>query len=128
LFSAAWRAEVSPALILWSLANITLITSAYAIGEAGRNLDAPIARARLYRLLRRVEITDEAPANVVLPKHVELPFKDQPILRAAIHSKCSHLLTGDRKHFGPLFGKSVKGVRILTVREYLTTRGIRESL
>jgi len=39
---------------------------------------------------------------------------------------CSHLLTRDHQHFGELFGRSVEGVRILTVRDYLTVRGIVE--
>lgn len=102
------------------------MSSAYAIDEAERNLDAADSRARLYRLLRQIEIADEAPATLTLPKRIELAAKDQPILLAAIHAKCSHLLTGDHKHFGALFGRSVKGVRILTVRDYLTARGIHE--
>jgi predicted nucleic acid-binding protein len=126
LFSAAWRADVSPALTLWNLSDLTLLSSAYAIHEAERNLDSADRRARLYRLLRQIEIVDEPPATVTLPKRVALPVKDQPILRAAIHAKCSHLLTGDHRHFGALFGRSVKGVRIVTVREYLTARVIRD--
>lgn len=117
---------MSPALTLWSLVDVTLVSSAYAIDEAERNLDAADSRARLYRLLRQIEIADEAPATVTLPTSVDLPLKDQPILRAAVHAKCSHLLTGDHKHFGALFGRSVEGVNIMTVRDYLTARGLRE--
>jgi len=126
LFSAAWRADVSPALSLWALTRLTLVSSAYAIDEAKRNLDTVDSRARLYRLIARLEITDEAPATVMLPNDVELAPKDQPILRAAIHAHCTHLLTGDRRHFGELFGRSIEGVRVMTVREYLTARGIRD--
>lgn len=126
MFSAAWRADVSPALTLWSLPDVTLVSSAYAIDEAERNLDSADRRARLYRLLRQIEIADEPPATVILPKRVALTVKDQPILRAAIYANCSHLLTGDHRHFGALFGRSVKGVRVVTLREYLTGRGIRE--
>lgn len=116
---------MSPALTLWSLADVTLVSSAYAIDEAERNLDAADTRTRLYRLLRQIEIADEAPVTVTLPKRIELALKDQPILRAAVHAKCSHLLTGDHRHFGALYGRSVKGVRVVTVRDYLTARGIR---
>ena len=63
-----------------------------------------------------------APTTASLPNDVHLAAKDRPILLAAIHAKCSDLLTGDRRHFGSLFGRSVKGVRIVTVREYLTRR------
>jgi predicted nucleic acid-binding protein len=118
--------DVSPALTLWSLVDVTLVSSAYAIDEAERNLDAADARSRLDRLLRQIEIVDEAPETVTLPKRIELALNDRPILLAAIHAKCSHLLTGDHKRFGALFGRSVKGVRVVTVREYLSARNIRE--
>ncbi|MEW6487686.1 MAG: hypothetical protein AB1578_07205 [Thermodesulfobacteriota bacterium] len=35
---------------------------------------------------------------------MELPLKAQVILAAAIAAKATHLLTGDRRHFGPLYG------------------------
>ena len=91
------------------------MSSAYAIHEAGRNLDAAGSRVRLYRLLQRIEIADEAPATATLPKEVHLIAKDRPILLAAIHAHCSHLLAGDHRHFGEWFGRSVEGVRIVTV-------------
>jgi hypothetical protein len=102
------------------------VTSAYAINEAERNLDQIANRTRLYRLLRQTEIADEAPATVILPARVSLPTKDQPILRAAIHARCSHLLTGDRTHFGHLFGRSVEAVRIMTVRDFLNARALNQ--
>lgn len=105
---------------------MTLVSSAYAIAEAERNLDTGDRRARLYRLLQRIEIADEAPRMVTLPTAIDLALKDQPILCAAIHARCSHLLTGDQKHFGALFGRSVEGVRIMTVRDYLTARTLRQ--
>lgn len=104
--------------------DLTLVSSAYAIAEAERNLEVPAMRARLYRLIQQIEIADEAPATATLPKRIQLVSKDQPILLAAIHARCSHLLTGDQKHFGHLFGRNVKGVRIATVRDYLTVRGV----
>jgi hypothetical protein len=113
-------------LTLWSLADVTPVSSPYAIGEAERNLEAGDRRARLYRLIQQIEVVDEAPATVTLPSRLTLIEKDQPILRAAIHAKCSHLLTGDHRHFGALFGRAVKGVRILTIRGYLSARGISE--
>lgn len=104
-----------------------LVSSAYAIDEAERNLDTADKRARLYRLIQTIEIADEPPAALTLPKSIELAAKDRPILLAAIHAKCRHLLTGDHRDFGSLFGRTVKGVHIATVRDYLTQRGIREA-
>ena len=115
---------MSPARTLWTLDNVVLVSSAYAIAEAERNLDEPEASARLYRLLQTFDIVNEAPADAALPANVELPPKDMPILLAAIYSECTHLLTGDRKHFGHLFGRSIKRVHILTVRDYLSGRNL----
>jgi hypothetical protein len=55
---------------------------------------------------------------------VTLPPKDVPILLAAIAARCTHLLTGDRKHFGQYFGKSIHGVNVMMVRDYLISRGL----
>lgn len=115
---------MSPARTLWTLDNVVLVSSAYAIAEAERNLDEPERRGRLYRLLQRLEIVNEAPTDAELPANVGLPQKDAPILLAAIHAECTHLLTGDRKHFGHLFDRSTKGVLILTVRDYLSGRNL----
>lgn len=107
---------------MWNLSDVALVSSPYAIGEAERNLDAGDRRARLYRLIQQIEIADEPPPTVRLPKGIELHTKDQPILLAAIHAKCSHLLTGDHRHFGPLMGRTINGVRVMSVRAYLTDR------
>ena len=40
----AWRANVSPAVILWTLPDRVLFSSAFAIAEAERNLDLLAAR------------------------------------------------------------------------------------
>lgn len=96
---------MSPARTLWTLDAVVLVSSAYAITEAARNLDDSDTRARLYRLIQAVEIADEAPPGAALPPHIRLPDKDKPILLAAIHASCTHLLTGDARHFGPWFGQ-----------------------
>jgi hypothetical protein len=48
-----------------------------------------------------------------LPEGAGLPAKDRPILSAAIAAGATHLLTGDRRRFGPLHGRCVAGVLIL---------------
>lgn len=103
---------------------MALVSSAFAIAEAERNLEDPEQRTRLYRLAQRVDIVDEPAPNAKLPADIRLAPKDMPILLAAIDAQCTHLLTGDHKHFGRYFGRSVQGVRITTVREYLTARGL----
>jgi predicted nucleic acid-binding protein len=48
-----------------------------------------------------------------------LPDKDHPILRAAIASEATHLVTGDVKDFGRFFGRRLAGVMILTAADFL---------
>lgn len=52
----------------------------------------------------------------------ELPEKDLPILRAAVASSATRLVTGDRKHFGHLFGQTVAGVLLFRPVELLASR------
>lgn len=45
-----------------------------------------------------------------------LPDKDQPVLAAAIRYGCTALVTGDRMHFGSLYGQTIQGVTIHSPR------------
>ena len=57
-----------------------------------------------------------------LPEDVELADKDIPVLLAAIDSGCSHLLTGDKRHFDALYGKRIARVLVQTPAQYLRSR------
>jgi predicted nucleic acid-binding protein len=92
LFAAAWRRD-SALRRLWDLENVDLLSSSYAIDEARRNLKTPVQRGRLTRLLRRVRLVE--PVHFTLPRGIQLPEKDYPILLAAIDGEATHLLTGD---------------------------------
>ncbi len=116
LFSAAW-AENSSFRRLWRLHNVTVLTCPYAIGEVQRNLEGEQPILRLNRLLALTEIVADA-ADEEIPAGIELDQKDRPILAAAIRARATHLITGDRKDFGKLFGKSVRGVRVVRPSEY----------
>lgn len=117
LFSAAWL-EGSGLARLWRVPTARLITSRYALAEAERNLESDEQRSRLTALAMSVQLVDAAPGGQ-LPDGVKLVEKDAPILLAAIEAGASHLLTGDRRHFADLYGKSIKGVRILSPSAYL---------
>jgi len=117
LFSAAYRVD-SKLKSLWKRKKVHLITSVYAAEEAGRNLEDEAQLLRLYELLRSMEIIGSTPAGP-LPDEVRLPEKDAPILLAAIQAQCTHLVTSDKRHFGPYFGRMIAGVRILPPGEYL---------
>lgn len=120
LFSAAYRVH-SGLLRSWKLAGVELLTSSYALEEARRNLVDDAQRERLTTLLTEVRVVEEAlPSETAMD--VELPEKDWPILAAAIRSRATHLLTGDKTHFGKYFGRRLKGILVLTPGEYLRLR------
>lgn len=121
LFSAAYRTD-SRLVALWSLPETELVTSVLALEEARRNLAVHklAALARLDELAEGLDIVDGLGAS--LPEDVSLAEKDAPILAAAISAGCSHLITGDNQHFGPLYGTAVRGVLILTPSQYLAGR------
>jgi hypothetical protein len=45
---------------------------------------------------------------------IKLEAKDVPILGGAIAGHATHLLTGDERDFGPYFGKTIQGVKIVS--------------
>jgi uncharacterized protein len=121
LFSAAYRPEARVRQ-LWELQDVVLVTSAYTVEEARRNLEDPQRRTELERLLQKVKVETVAPVNRSLLPSINLPDKDLPVLLAAIDAKATHLLTGDLHHFGPYYGQTIEGVLILPPAEYLRTR------
>jgi predicted nucleic acid-binding protein len=118
LFSAAYRPNAGLAR-LWELRGVELLTSDYAAQEAATNLPEDDQRARLSKLLKKVRIVT---ALAPLPPEVALPEKDQPILQAALHAQATHLLTGDKEHFGRYFGLRLTGVLVLPPAEYFERR------
>jgi predicted nucleic acid-binding protein len=90
-----------------------LLTNAYATTEAGRNISNK-QPARLAAHERFVASLQLVPLHVFDPG-VKLADKDRPILCGAISGSADYLLTGDKKDFGHLFGKTVRGVKIVNV-------------
>ena len=117
LFSAAYRSDAG-LVVLWRRAGAALLTSAYAVDEARRNLSGDDQRRRLDALVRACEIVP-TPAAAVLPEGLMLPPDDQVIFLAAMTGQATHLLTGDRTHFGPYYGRTIAGVLILPPSIYL---------
>lgn len=120
LFSAAYR-EDSPLVRLWRRRGAELLTSAYAYAEAERHLN-PDQRVRLAELMKRVRLVPDAPSQD-LPEELSLRPKDVLIVAAAIAARASHLITGDRRDFGPYFGKRLGGMLVLPPRDYLAPSG-----
>ena len=117
LISAAWK-EGSEIALIWQMSGVRLITSSYAMGEVQRNLHQVGQIERLRVLMRSVQIVSSETLPD-LPDAIALPEKDRPVLAGAIQAQADHLVSGDKKHFGPLYGKIVSGVRITAPSELL---------
>lgn len=48
-----------------------------------------------------------------------LPPKDAPILAAAVQARADLLVTGDSRDFGPFFGRTLRGVKVVTPAQAL---------
>lgn len=121
LFSAAYRRDARLRR-LWELSDVKLLTSAYAVEEARRNLDTLQQRADLAEILRFVQVIAVTPSDLPIMPAIEISDKDRPILLTAIAAQATHLLTGDVRHFGRYYGQVVKGVLILPPAQYMRTR------
>ena len=90
----------------------------FVITEARRNLEqkAPSGLAALDRLLKRLRVAPLGTPGTALDAALPLAEKDRPILAAAIGLACDVLVTGDRTHFGALYGRSIGGVTIHSPR------------
>lgn len=116
LFSAAKSdGAIRELLSILSRRGDKLCADPYVIEEARRNLAAksPGSAAVLETLMNTIETIPMAAASPDLATY-GLPEKDRPVLVAAIRGRCSILLTGDRTHFGQLYGKRIQGVDVLS--------------
>jgi len=119
LFSAA-KSDGAARLLLNLLrkAGHECCVDGYVTEEARRNLaaKAPGGLAALEALLPRLQREGAQHADAALEAALPLPEKDRPVLAAAIRHGCAALVTGDRSHFGPLYGKTLHGVAIHSPR------------
>ena len=123
LYSAGYK-DTSALRKLWELTEVELLTSFYAVDEAHRNLaiDKPGQIESLEQLIGTMTVVADPAEAFALPDGIDLVEKDRPILLAAMVARATHLLTGDKDHFGKYFGQTVAEVRILRPRDYLASR------
>ena len=123
--AAHWPQGRARALFRLAVAGrCELVASEHTILEARRNLvlKSPQGAETLDALLKSVERVAEAgPRTVEAAAGHELQDSDAPILAAAIAAGADFLVTGDRTHFGHIFGSEVGGVRIASPAEALET-------
>jgi predicted nucleic acid-binding protein len=119
LFSAAKSdGAVRRLLDLLLDARHELWVDGYVVEEARRNLSAkaPVATETLATILTRCRVVNTMASNVKLDESLPLPPKDRPVLAAAIRLRCQVLVTGDRTHFGGLYGMAIQGVTVHSPR------------
>lgn len=115
LFSAGKSGGAMRAFLLQlKSSGHVLVADGYVAGEARRNLEAkfPAAMKDFEDLMMQVEASAGTCGSLPAEIAPELPEKDRPVLAASIHNRCEILLTGDKTHFGPLYGRTVEGVVI----------------
>jgi predicted nucleic acid-binding protein len=115
LFSAAKSdGAIRTLLSLLEKSGHDLFADEFVVEEARRNLTlkAPSQAGDLEGALRGVQIHPTQHPAPALWADLPLPEKDRPVLAAAIRLRCHALVTGDRRHFGTLYGGVIRGVRI----------------
>ncbi len=98
-------------------------TDPYVEAEARRNLEAkaPKSVAVLERLLAECHSAPFRPITPELDQDLAaLHEKDRPVLAAAIRLGCEVLITGDKTHFGSLYGERVRGVVVHSPATFLS--------
>jgi len=119
LFSAAKSdGAVHRLLTLLEKSGRECCVDGYVLEEAPPNLvaKAPDRVVALERLLSRMKTAGAQRSDTALEASLPLPAKDRPVLAAAIRQSCTALVTGDRTHFGALYGRTIQGVTIYSPR------------
>jgi len=119
LFSAAKSdGAIRELLTLLERSGHPCWVDSYVIEEARRNLEAkaPGQMSALERLLSRMKTASAQRVDPTLEASLPLPAKDRPVPAAAIHQGCDAVVTGDRTHFGALYGRTIHGVTIHSPR------------
>jgi len=123
LFTAAHNPEGKASLVieLAAAGNWEVVTSAYCLAEARLNLDRkhPAALGRLSEILETIRLVPDVAGERCT---LLLPGKDRPVFASAQRCKATHLLTGDRRHFGPYMNKpkDTMGIVVQAVGDFLS--------
>jgi len=98
------------------------VVDGFVVEEARRNLmlpakgGGPTALAALAEILARLEVAPVHAHDLARAELSGIAEKDRPVLAAAIALRCDALVTGDRTHFGSLWGRTRAGVAIFSPR------------
>ena len=111
LFSAADPASATRILLNALFLHATVVINEHVWEEARRNIE--MKRPCWVSCLEELKPNFQFSSRLTIVKDSQLPDKDQPVLNGAVAARCSHLWTGDKRHFGHLYGKTIHGTLIV---------------
>lgn len=114
LFSASFPDSLLADFLGELKKHAVLLTNAHAKTEAERNVATKIPK-RLAACQKFASAVELVPLHI-FDLDVKLAEKDRPILCGAIAARADYLLTGDKKDFGHLFGRTIVGVKIVSIQ------------
>jgi len=129
LFSAADPETATHDLFAGASRLCEVRTNPHALEEARRNLQ--LKRAHHLQGLERIRAQIVVSAAFRPVTGIDLPTQDMAVIGGAVGSGCSHLWTGDKKHFGGYYGRIIEGVAIVSstmLADVLLTKGWRPSI
>jgi len=112
LFSAAdTKSKISATLEKLMQAGHEAVTNSYAWDETAHNLEKkrPYLLGALERLRCMIKIINATKPCLIF----NCEEKDKPILAGAIGAGCTHLWTGDKRHFKNFYFKRIHGVLVV---------------
>ncbi|MEI7435362.1 MAG: PIN domain-containing protein [bacterium] len=124
LFSAADPESATRILLNALFLHATVVINEHVWEEARRNIE--IKRPRLASCFEELKPKLQFSSRLTIVKDSQLPDKDQPVLNGAVASRCSHLWTVDKSHFGHLYGKTIDGTLVVpatTLADELRRKG-----
>ena len=113
LFSASNADSNIAQLVDWLSERGTGVSSDLAVEEARRNL--ALKRPRWLGEFERIQTILEIVPSASFALPVALAIEDAPLLCSAVVAKCDYFVTGDRRDFGHLYGRSVLGVEVISL-------------
>jgi len=112
LFSAADPESATWILLKALFHHATVVINEHVWEEARRNIK--MKRPGLISGLEELKSRFHFSLRMTTVGNSGLPDKDQPVLGGAVADHCSHLWTGDKRHFGHLYGKTIGGTHVVS--------------
>lgn len=112
LFSAADPGSATRVLLDALFLHASVVINEHVWEEARRNI--AMKRPGLAKDLEKLKSKFQISSQMTTVQNCPLPDTDQPVLGGAVANRCSHLWTGDKRHFGCLYGKTINGTLIVS--------------